>query len=146
MPKARRNRAPFRPAHPLPAIRLAHDGLLPLGYPLSILNHKSFRRKVHEDNANLTAIVGVDGTRRVEHRNSFLDGQTATGTGVCASNPAGKAIYRPVGTKQRCNGSSTIGSERLARISIPADSSVAYAGNGCFDLFIIWTVMALITD
>ena len=124
---------------------LLMTGYYHLGYPLSILNHKSFRRKVHEDNANLTAIVGVDGTRRVEHRNSFLDGQPATGTDL-RLKPCGQAIYRPVGTKQRCNGSSTIGSERLARISIPADSSVAYAGNGCFDLFIIWTVMALITD
>ena len=36
-----------------------------------------------------------------------------------------------------------IGSERLARMSIPADNSVAYAGNGCFDLFIIRMVILL---
>ena len=55
---------------------------------------------------------------------------------ICASNPCGIAMNSPVGTRHRCMGAKEIGSEILARISIPAESSVAYAGSGCFDLLI----------
>ena len=106
-----------------------------LGDSFSVLNHKCFRRKIYEDNTDFTAVVCIDSTRRIQYR-VFLDSQTAAGTNL-RLKPSRQSDVQTCRNRQRCNGSKAIGSERLARMSIPADNSVAYAGNGCFDLFII---------
>ena len=53
----------------------------------------------------------------------------------------GREVYQdyPVGISFRSRGFKTTGSARFARMSIPADSGVAYPGSGWCDLFMIFT-------
>ncbi|EJW94171.1 hypothetical protein EVA_17724 [gut metagenome] len=51
-----------------------------LGDAFAILHHKVFLREVDEDNPDFTTIVGVDRSGGIEHANTFLEGQTGTGT------------------------------------------------------------------
>ena len=46
----------------------------------------------------------------------------------------------PVGINARSNGLRVIGSDRLARKSMPAEDGVLYEGRGFDDLFIILTL------
>ena len=79
--------------------------------PLARNNLEGFFRKIHQDHEDFAAIIGIDGTRRVEHRDSLLRRQPAAGT--------------EVGTMARWSGFNTTGSVMAARKSIPADNGVA---------------------
>lgn len=51
-----------------------------LGNPFTIFNNKRFVGKINEDDTNLAAIVGIDGARRIEDGDSFLQSQAAART------------------------------------------------------------------
>ena len=50
-----------------------------LGDALPRNNLKGLLAQVHQDDAHLPAIVGIDRSRRIEYGNAVLDGQAATG-------------------------------------------------------------------
>ena len=45
---------------------------------LTIVHHKLFTGEVHQNNPDFSAVVGIDGSRRIEHGDTFLQGQSAT--------------------------------------------------------------------
>ena len=53
-------------------ISLFVSGDYHLGDTLTILHHEVFLRKVNQDNADFSAIVGIDCARRVQHGNAFF--------------------------------------------------------------------------
>jgi hypothetical protein len=56
---------------------------------------------------------------------------------TCASYPAGKAMYKPVGINLRSIGFKVTDAGSQALRSIPLDPAVWYAGRVCGDLLII---------
>src|SRR4051812_38845958 len=61
---------------------------------------------------------------------------------ICASNPGGSSIERPVGTSSLCSGFSNTALSRFAFRSRPAASWVAYSGSACLELLITLTSMS----
>lgn len=54
-----------------------------LGYALAIAHHKVLLRQIDQHDTYLTAIVGIDGSWRVQHGNSMFQGQSATWADLC---------------------------------------------------------------
>lgn len=50
---------------------------------LAIVDDKIFGREVDEYDAHLSAVVGINGSRSVQHRQSVLQGQSAARTDLC---------------------------------------------------------------
>ena len=51
-----------------------------LANPLAVVYCERFVRQVHQNNADLAAIIGIDRTRRVQQRNPVFERQSATRT------------------------------------------------------------------
>ncbi len=49
-----------------------------LGNSITPMNLEGFRTMVYQHDADLTSIVGIDGARRVKHRDAALDREAAT--------------------------------------------------------------------
>ena len=47
-----------------------------LGYALTVIHHKILLRQINEHHANLTTIVRIDSTWRIQHRQPMLEGQS----------------------------------------------------------------------
>ena len=63
--------------------RLLMSGDNHLGDTLAVVDDEVLLREVDEDDANLTAVVGINGAGRVEHRDTLLQRQSATRTHLC---------------------------------------------------------------
>ena len=48
-----------------------------LGDPVTVFNYKGSRSHIDHDDADLTAVIGIDGPRRVEQGHPVLQGETA---------------------------------------------------------------------
>ena len=53
-----------------------------LGNALTVLDNKIFLRKIYQQHSNLTAIVSIDGTRCIQHRDAMLKCQSASRTNL----------------------------------------------------------------
>ena len=62
-----------------------------LGYALSVVDNEGLLAQIDQDDANLSPIIGIDGTRGIEHRDTVLQSQSATGTYL--SLVAGRESY-----------------------------------------------------
>ncbi len=49
----------------------------------SVFYHESLRRKIYKDNANLSTIIGINRSRRVQYRDTFLNSQTTARAHLC---------------------------------------------------------------
>ena len=49
-----------------------------LGDTLTILHHKILLREINQDHANLSTIVGIDGSWGIQYGDTLLQGQTTT--------------------------------------------------------------------
>ena len=54
-----------------------------LGNALAVFDHEILLREVDEQHAHLSAIVGIDGSRRVQHRDAMLQSQSAARAHLC---------------------------------------------------------------
>ncbi len=51
-----------------------------LGNALAVVDDEVFLREIDEQDHNLATIIGIDSSRSVQHRNTVLQRQSATGT------------------------------------------------------------------
>ncbi len=63
-------------------LNLLMTGYDHLGDTLSVLNHKWLFGKVHKNNLDFSAIIGINGTGRIQYGNAFLGGKTAAGANL----------------------------------------------------------------
>ena len=61
-------------------LALLVSGYNHLGYTLAIIDNEILCREIDEQNHDFTAIIGIDGSRRIQYGNAMLQSQTAART------------------------------------------------------------------